>query len=87
MQVTLKSVESVPFRAGARTWGSIDAAVVFHLDPCQRGFIELSKSQISDSFEHRQQASFDSVPKALLLAVGVDRELHPIQRIQNIIFD
>src|SRR5271157_400022 len=30
----------------------VDAAVVFHLDPGQRGFIDLIKSQISDSFEH-----------------------------------
>ena len=47
----------------------VDGPVVFDLDPGQRSFIELSQSQISDSFEHRQQASFDPVPKALLLAI------------------
>jgi hypothetical protein len=31
----------------------VDGPVVFDLDPGQRGFIELSQSQISDSFEHR----------------------------------
>ena len=31
----------------------VDGPVVFHLDPGQRGFIELSNSQISYSFEHR----------------------------------
>jgi hypothetical protein len=65
----------------------VDGPVVFDLDPGQRGFIELSQSQISDSFEHRQQAPFDPVPKGFLLVIGVDRELHPIQRIQNSIFD
>src|SRR5437016_12933006 len=47
----------------------VNGPVVFHLDPGQRGFIELTQSQISDSFEHRQQTSFDPVPKALLLAI------------------
>ena len=31
----------------------VDAPIVFHLDPGQRGFVELIKSQISDSLEHR----------------------------------
>ena len=31
----------------------VDGPVIFHLDPGLRGFVELSKSQISDSFEHR----------------------------------
>src|SRR5208337_3170327 len=48
---------------------SVDGPIVFHLDPGQRGFIELIKSQIGDAFEHRQQTSFDPVPKALLLAI------------------
>src|SRR5271163_2880965 len=47
----------------------MDGPVVFHLDPGQRGFIELIKSQVSDTFEHRQQTSLDPVPKALLLAI------------------
>jgi hypothetical protein len=46
----------------------------------------LSQSQISDSLEHRQQASFDTVPKGFLFAIGMGRELHPMQRIQNSIF-
>src|SRR3981081_3696575 len=48
---------------------SMDGPVVFHLDPGQRGLIELIKSQISDAFEHREQASFDPVPEGLLFAI------------------
>src|SRR6516165_5996943 len=40
----------------------VDGPVVFHLDPGLRGFVQLIQSQIHDSFEHRQEASFDSVP-------------------------
>ena len=47
----------------------VDGAVVFHIDPGLRGFVKLSQIEIDDSFEHRQEASFDSVPKALLLAI------------------
>src|SRR6202011_1507138 len=45
---------------------SMDGPVVFHLDPGQRGLIELIKSQIGDAFEHRQQTALDPVPKGLL---------------------
>ena len=47
----------------------VDAPIAFHLDPGQGGFVELSQSQISDSFEHRQQAPFDPVPKGFLFAI------------------
>src|SRR5438552_2933899 len=47
----------------------VDTPIAFHLDPGQRGFVELSQSQISDSFEHRQQALFDPVPKGFLFAI------------------
>jgi hypothetical protein len=39
------------------------------LDAGLRGFIKLIQSRIHDSFEHRQEASFDSVPKRLLFAI------------------
>ena len=64
----------------------VDGPVVLHLDPGQRSFIELIQTQINDSFEHRQEASFDPVPKRFLFAIGMGRELHSMQRIQNSIF-
>src|SRR6516162_5927791 len=47
----------------------VDGPVVFHLDPGLCGLVQLIQSQISDSFEHRQQAPFDPVPKGLLFAI------------------
>ena len=64
----------------------VGGPVVFHLDPGLRGLVKLIQSRVRDSFEHRQQPSFDPVPKGLLLAIGMDCELHPMRRIQHRIF-
>src|ERR1700730_8742388 len=50
---------------------SMDGPVVFHLDPGQRGLIELIKSQISDAFKHRQQTPLPPLPNNFLFAVLV----------------
>ena len=76
------TVVEITFKGSRSQFGML-GSVVFHLHPGQGGFVELAESQVSDSFEHRQEPPFDLGPEVLLLPVILGCGLHPIRTKQN----